>query len=321
MRESIINSAEQFGFEPKLENARRLKYAEHAILVGMGGSALAADILKAWHPEANIIIHRNYGLPELSDKDLKKRLIILSSYSGNTEEVLDAFEAARKRKLRVVIIASGGKLLQTARQEKLPYVELPRPGIQPRLAIGYSFRALLSVLGLYDELEESVLLKETLKPLELEKAGKEVAMKLKGRVPVIVAAERNFAVAYNWKILFNETGKVPAFVATLPELNHNEMTGFTGEGSRALSKNFGFVFLTDAADHPRIQKRFAVLEKIYGDKELVVQQAPVEGESRLTAIWKSIMTADWAALQTAELYKNDADDESIVEEFKKLIRE
>ena len=97
--DDIKNYGKQFDFEPIIENAAKLKKFGKFVVVGMGGSHLAADIINAWHPEIDIVVWSNYGLPKLEEKDLKDRLIILSSYSGSTEETIDAFNAAKAKKL------------------------------------------------------------------------------------------------------------------------------------------------------------------------------------------------------------------------------
>src|SRR5258708_6474119 len=117
--EDIKNYASQFEYEPILENAKKLKKFSKFVICGMGGSHLAADILKAWHPELDIVIWSNYGLPKLHEKDLKDRLIILSSYSGNTEETIDALNAAKAKKLNFVVIAARGKLIKLAQSLKV----------------------------------------------------------------------------------------------------------------------------------------------------------------------------------------------------------
>src|SRR5262249_6537974 len=118
IQNDIKNYAKQFDYEPIVENAARLpggtKKYKKFIVCGMGGSHLAADILKTWHPELDIIIWSNYGLPPLPDKELKERLIITSSYSGGTEETIDAFNAARAKRLTVAAIATHGKLIALA---------------------------------------------------------------------------------------------------------------------------------------------------------------------------------------------------------------
>src|SRR5271157_1265297 len=120
--QDIKNYASQFAYQPVLENAGKLKKKfSKFVVVGMGGSHLAADIIKAWHPECDIVIWSNYGLPKLNEKDLRERLIIISSYSGNTEEALDAFAVARAKRLAMVVVASGGKLVRAAEKANIPY--------------------------------------------------------------------------------------------------------------------------------------------------------------------------------------------------------
>ena len=135
MREAIKNFPKQFEFQPKVENAGRLKKYERIIVAGMGGSNLAAGLLKIRRPGLDIISHRNYGLPPLPPKALKNTLIIASSYSGNTEETLDAFKTAANKKYPIAAIAASGKLLDLAKKSKIPYIQLPNTGIQPRSAV------------------------------------------------------------------------------------------------------------------------------------------------------------------------------------------
>src|SRR5690242_17401127 len=112
--DDIKNYAKQFEFEPQIQHAAKLAKRKKFIVCGMGGSHLAADLLKAWHPELDMIVWSNYGLPPMKDADLKERLVIISSHSGNTEEELDAFQLARKKKLAMAVIAAHGKLIVSA---------------------------------------------------------------------------------------------------------------------------------------------------------------------------------------------------------------
>lgn len=320
MYESLKNFYKQFEFVPVLENAKSLKkYASYAVL-GMGGSNLSAGLLKIWNSGLDIHSYRNYGLPPVSMKALKSSLIVASSYSGNTEETLDGFQKAMKNKLPVAVIAAGGKLLDLARKNKKPYIQLPY-GIQPRTAIGYGFLALLKLTGDGVRLREAASLATLLKSTEYERAGKTLAKKLKGNVPIICASERNKALAYNWKIRINETGKVPAFASTFPELNHNEMTSFdVKDTTRDLSQKFFFVFLKDANDNPRILKRMNVTERMYRERGLPVEVVIVNGKNPLHKIFSSILIADWTAYYLAKEYGIDPENVPLVEEFKKLIR-
>ena len=320
MNQVILDFAKQFRFAPKIENGPLRKYKKF-IVAGMGGSALAASILKTLKPELDIVTHRDYGLPFVGERDLKKTLVIASSYSGNTEETLSALEEAQKRGLAVVCIAVGGKLLEIAKGSKLPYIELPNTGIQPRSALGFSMKAMLKAMKQSELLKESRELVKILKPKELEQAGKDLAERIRGHFPVIYASRKNCSVAYNWKIKFNETGKTPAFFNVFPELNHNEMTGFdVKDTSSELSAKTHFIFLKDSSDHPQIQKRMDITAKLYKDRGLPVEILELKGENETHKVFSSLVTADWAAFYTAEGYGLESEQVPMVEEFKGLIK-
>ncbi len=320
--DDIKNYQKQFAYEPKVENAAKLgkrKFTKF-IVVGMGGSHLAADILKAWHPELDIIIWPNYGLPPLREKDLRERLIIASSYSGNTEETIDAFNAARAKHLTVAVAATRGKLISLAEKNKAPYVQMPDFHMQPRMATGLSLLALLALIGEKAWLAEAKDLATLLHPAREEHRGRDLAKRLHETVPVIYASAKNAAVAYNWKIKFNETGKIPAFCNVVPELNHNEMTGFDAKGrTLPLSRHFHFVFLKDGGDDQRVTKRMSVLEKLYHDRGFKVEVVLLQGKNELHKIFGALNLADWTAYHTAGLYGADPEQVPMVEEFKKLI--
>jgi glucose/mannose-6-phosphate isomerase len=160
----------------------------------------------------------------------------------------------------------------------------------------------------------------SLKPDALEPTGKELARNLSGHLPIVYASRRNIALAFTWKIKFNETGKTPAFYNTLPEANHNEMTGFdVKDGTRALSSQIHFLFLKDNADHPRIQKRMEVLEKLYRDRKLPVENIEINGTNRLEKIFRSLILADWVSYHLALKYGVEPEEVPMVEEFKRLI--
>jgi len=318
--EDIKHYGEQFDFEPSIENAAKLKKFGKFIVCGMGGSHLAADLIKAWHPEIDIIIWSNYGLPPIGEKELKERLIILSSYSGSTEETLDAFAVAKAKKLSIVVIAAKGKLISLADKAKIPYVHIPDLHIQPRMATGLMLKALLALMGEKNLLAESKLLATQLHPSREELRGKDLARRMHGVVPIIYASTRNQALAYNWKIKFNETSKIPAFYNVVPELNHNEMTSFDVKTKTIpLSRNFHFIFLKDAGDDRRIIRRMNVLEKLYRDRGFKTEIILLQGKTELNKIFNALNLADWTAYYSAKMYGVEPEQVPMVEEFKKLI--
>ena len=325
MYEAIKNFAKQFAWEPRIENAGGLKPSNsftRLIVAGMGGSHLAADLLKMSKPGIDFLIHSDYGLPPLSDTTPGESVVIASSYSGNTEETLDAYDAAKHQGLSRAAVAVGGKLLERAAQDGVPYIRMPDTGIQPRSALGFGFKALLALMGEEVALRDAGKLAEILDPAVYEEEGKELAGRLKGYVPVIYTSLRNAAIGYNWKIKFNETGKIPAFANVFPELNHNEMTGFDVQDStRPLSQGFFFLFLKDPADHPKVVRRMEATVSLYRDRRLPAAVLElVERDANLFyKIFSSLILADWAAYFTAKGYGVEAEQVPMVEEFKKRI--
>lgn len=319
MRNAINDFAKQFEWTPEIQNAGNLVKMEKFILCGMGGSHLAAGLLKALKPELPLVIHQDYGLPELAEEDLRQSLVIASSYSGNTEEVLESYRQAKAKGLKLAVISIGGKLIDLAKQDEVPYIQMPDQGIQPRSALGFSFRALLALMG-----EDGLMSKSrelvNLVPADFEASGQMLAQKTEGRVPVIYASAKNLSVAYNWKIKLNETGKVPAFYNVFPELNHNEMTGFdVADSTKKLSEGFFFILLKDTDDNLRVQKRMGILEKLYRERGLNLETVILSGKSRMEKIFSALIIADWFALHTAEKYGVESEQVPMVEEFKRLI--
>ena len=324
MEKAILDFPKQFLFKPKIVYRQKLARAEGALLVGMGGSHLAADTLLSIMPDLPLRIYHDYGLPKL----LKREMVIVSSYSGNTEETIDSFHAARKRKAQLAVITTGGALLELAREHEVPHIVIPNSGIQPRMALGFGAMAILTLLEKRTAMNELRLLSRLLHSAFLHEKGKELAKMLKGKVPVIYASERNRALALNWKIKCNETGKIPAFWNVVPELNHNEMTGFDAKGeTKHLANVFSFLFLKDNMDHPKVIRRMAVMRELFKKRglaitELTLSQKKVTGRpllSRAYSVYSSLLIADWFALQIAKHYGLESEAVPMVEEFKKLI--
>lgn len=308
----------QFDFTPVIEKGHNIKPAHGFIVIGMGGSNLSADLIKARDPHSKIIVHKDYGLPDISDEVLRGSLIILSSYSGNTEEVLVAFDECLAKKLNFVVISSGGKLMARAEKNDIPYIQMPQNGIQPRHALGFNLVSLVSLIGDAKAIEELRQLPSSLNLEDSMKKGKDLANVLKNKIPVIYSSKKNIGVAYNWKIKFNETSKTPAFTNVFPELNHNEMIGFGGS-VKDLADRFHFLFLRDIEDDKRILKRMYITEKMYKKRGFGVDVVQMGEGTSFYKIFSSLMVADWASFYLAEYYGHDPASVPMVEEFKRLI--
>lgn len=318
MEQTLAEFSKQFLYEPGIANSDTFGTYTKYVLLGMGGSHLAADIIKRVHPEIDLVVWSHYGLPPLAD--IQDRLVIVSSYSGNTEEVLDGLHVAKERGIPVVIITTGGALKDHAIEKRLPHVLLPATGIQPRNALGYALRGLFKIFDLEDDLVATVDLEKRLVDDTLKIQGEELGRVFVDRIPVFYASQVNRTVAYNWKIKINETAKIPAFYNIIPELNHNELSGMDRvDSTKTLSEKFAFFFITDTRDHERVQLRMRATKELYNDRGLTTHEIPLDGDAWYERILRSLIRADWFALTLAKHYGVDPDTVPIIEEFKKMI--
>lgn len=314
---TIKRFAGQFAYEPDIKNEDKLVRKERVIIAGMGGSRLVGDILRMWKPEKEIIVHSDYNLPAVSKARLKDSLIVANSYSGNTEETIDAALKAMELGLSLAVVATGGTLMEIAKENELPYVQVPADRLPARSDLGHDLMAILKIVGDTDGLAEASFLR-SLDTEQPEEEGKSLAQTLENKIPVIYTSERNTELGYIWKVIMNETTKVPAFCNRFPELNHNEIAGF--ENSE-LSRNFHFIFLHDVDDDKtgRIGLRMEKLNELYGKMDLPVTKLELKGESHLKKIFSSVILAHWTTYYLAKQYRVDPEKTDIIEEFKKSL--
>jgi len=320
--EDINNIPKQFFFEPKIINGQNLKFKkpQYFIILAMGGSALAGDLLKIRLPKVPLIIHKNYGLPNVSNEILKDSLIIAISYSGKTEEIIDGYNQAKRKKLNLAVISTGGLLLSKAKQDKKPFIELPNLNIQPRLAIGVIIKSLAVFIDNQKIINEFLFLSQKLKVKKLQKQGENLAEKLFNYIPIIYASEKNKALSYQWKISFNENAKIPAFYNVFPELNHNEMSSFENlRQNKKLTEIFYFIFIHDNNDDLRIQKRMKILKNIWQEKNFKIQKIKLEEKTDFEKIFSSILLANFTSYYLSQKYSIDSEKSFLIENFKKII--
>ncbi len=319
MDDVILKSHEQFSWDPEIENSDKLKKFKNIILCGMGGSHLSAGLIKTRKPGVNIYVHRDYGLPPFEDDFLKDSLLVACSYSGNTEETVSFLSKSISRGYNTLVITTGGKLLEMAEIDSLPIIRIPKTNIQPRQALGFMTLSLIKAMGddgLYHELKT---LKDEIDPRKSEKMGGEISKKLIGKIPVIYSSLRNLSLAYNWKIKFNESSKVPAFYNVFPELNHNEMNGFDAN-TTGFSKNFDnfyFFFLRDADDDPKIKKRMELTKKMFESRGYKAEYVNIEGGDTFKKIFENLILADWISFGLARENGVSPEEVPMIEEFKK----
>jgi len=246
-----------------------IKTIDRIIVCGMGGSAIAGDLLKSYLYYSSIPIEviRDYKIPQYITS---KTLTFIISYSGNTEETISAFEEIFKTGSKIIIITSGGKLKEMAEIYKIPIVLIPK-GIPPRCALGYIFTSILlnlernKIIEVSKELKESLeLLDKSIREFESDSSiAFDIANKFYLRFPIIYASKRLYSVAYSWQTQINENAKSFCHIHILPEMNHKEINGIKNPQNIMLKA--WIVFLSDLEDHYRIKKRVEITAEILRD--------------------------------------------------------
>ena len=287
------------------------------VLIGMGGSAIAGDVLRNLADrEGAVPVHvvRHYEPPSWIEPE---DFLLFSSYSGETEETLSAYQAARRIGCRAAVLASGGTLLKRAAQEGVPAAVLPT-GYPPRAALGYSFSALAHIahhLGVLEDADRRIAEAATvverkaataLSPdvLQSRNLAKQIAIRLSGHAVMLVGNVRTSEpVAWRWKGQFNENSKHLAWVSVLPEMNHNEVDGFVNP--RAVIGRIAAVLLRDPGDHPRVARRFDWLTAYLSKRDIDVETVMLEGDDPMTRILGGVSFGDFVSYYLALL--NGAD--------------
>jgi glucose/mannose-6-phosphate isomerase len=275
--------------------------ASGLIVCGMGGSAIGAMLARAAMGDAlnqPMQVFRDYELPPWTNPD---RAVLCSSYSGETEETLACFEAAEAVGARRYVATTGGALADAARAAGVPVIGLPS-GLQPRHAVGYGFTvaceiaALVGVAsGMRTEIDTAAAhLEEGSERLVATAA--ELADRIKGTVPAIYGCDATVPVAYRWKCEINENAKQHAFSHQLPELDHNEIVGWSGNPS---ASGFSAIFLTDRDQHPRLHERAELTAQLIEPRAAAVEIVETEGETRVERLLWGVMLGDLVSLNLA----------------------
>jgi len=298
------------------------------VLVGMGGSALAADIVNDAFVDvlhSPVTVSRHYTLPRGVDD---QTLVIASSFSGETEEVFHAIESFPSHARNVVIIGAGGALISLGQARDYPVIRIPKQrepsGFQARSAVGYTVTFLARLLhqagNMEDPQSELESLPRFLRDADLRPDAEATAEWLRDKVPVVYTDEMHVnSVARVAKIKFNENAKRPSLYNAFPETNHNEMIGF----GKAMVP-FGIIYLHDPASHPRIRHRFETMRHVF-DREMLhhvaFQEWAMPGDTSVQRVFAASMFADWCAYTLALLDGIDPTPVALVESFKRVLVE
>ncbi len=264
---------------------------------------------------------RTYGLPSWATPDTT---VLCSSYSGNTEETLAAYEAAGHLGARRIVATTGGKLAEAARADRVPVIPMPA-ALQPRAAVAYMTVAALEVAALsgaadrvHTEIDVAAggverLAAEWAPDATEDNLAVEVAQGLHRTIPVIAGAGLTIPIAYRWKTQINENAKSPAFANELPELDHNEIVGW--EGAAELG-SFSAVFLDDSDLHPRERQRIELTRGLIASEATTTFRIESRGENRVERLFSLVLLGDLVSLYLAVLRGVDPEPVQIIERLK-----
>jgi glucose/mannose-6-phosphate isomerase len=279
------------------------------VVCGMGGSAIGGDLAAAAlgdRATRPISVVRGYGLEGWTPPEA---LVLCSSYSGETEETLACFEAATAAGARRAVLTTGGSLAEAARAEGVPVIGVPS-GMEPRAAVLYGIVGALECAALcgaapslHAEVDTATALLERLvaewgPDAPDDALPKRIARELSGRLTVIHGAGPTAALARRWHTQMNENAKIAAFWSELPEANHNEICGWRrGAGLAPLAA----VFLEDADQHPRVERRIELMCREVETSGAPAIRVQAEGESRLERVLSHVLLGDLVSVYLAVL--------------------
>lgn len=308
MRQLIAGLPAQLRWAADLE-APRVAPAAEALVLGMGGSALAGSVaaLVAETAGRRVTVHRSYGIPPWAA--VAGPLVVAVSHSGDTRETLDGVEAARAAGLRLAMVTAGGRLAQLAVEHGYPMVVIDAPP-PPRSAVGWLAGAVLRVFeaaGLTPPQSEGLReAAEVVERLVGEGEGPAVALAedlaeaLDHRVAVIYGAEGVGALAaYRWKTQINENGKAIAYCSVLPELDHNEVEAWSTYPGISRDR-MGVVWLRDPSDDARLTRRAEVTRDLLADRVNVAGEVHAQGEGILARLFSLVVVGDLLSVALAE---------------------
>jgi glucose/mannose-6-phosphate isomerase len=298
----------------------------NVVVAGMGGSALAALLAKAWLKDDIKVpfeVLRSYDVPASVGSGT---LFIASSYSGNTEETVSALEQATAKGAQLAILTAGGQLMDMAGSYKIAHVEIPAH-LQPRMAVIYNLRGLIQLLAHFEIVygtknEEIIQAAGWLKNESLawgkdvpteHNYAKQLALLAVGKTPVFYGGALTAPVAYKWKISWNENAKNVSFWNEYSEFNHNE---FIGWSSHPVEKPFAVFDLISHLEHPQIIKRFEISDRLLSGMRPKSTVVTLKGDTSIQQLlWGSIL-ADFVSIYVAILNGVDPTHVGLIEKLK-----
>ncbi len=290
---------------------------QNVLITGLGGSGIGGTIISevvSDNCKVPITVNKDYFIPNFVNENT---LVIISSYSGNTEETLAAMDMAISKKAQIACVTSGGKVLELAKQHQYDFIEIPG-GHPPRSCIGYSLVQLVQIFiskglanaTLMNDLEKAIILLDKHESA-IQSEAKSIAEKLHHKIAVIYSLGTCEGVTVRFRQQINENSKMLAWHNTFPEMNHNELVGWTEKNDMLKVITFHTDF-----DYVRTKKRYEVCKPLFESLSSGVIDIYAKGDSKLEQFLYHIHIGDWISCYLADLKGIDAVEVNVINNLK-----
>lgn len=324
MKTLVANFSKQLTEAIRIGNTAKLTPSKNKIsnvlVCGLGGSGIGGSIvseLVAGNANVPINVTKGYFIPEYVNENT---LIIISSYSGNTEETLNCMELASAKNAKIVSVTSGGKVQEISKAKGYDYIILPS-GMPPRACLGYSLPQLFFILGFFKiitnnyeaELESAIKLIDAEENNIIAEANN-VAKKLKGKIPVIYATTYYEGVAIRFRQQLNENAKILCWHHIIPEMNHNELVGWTEK-----NEQLAVLIFLDKEEYFRNLARVEINKEVIKNYAANITEIYSKGTTAIEKAIYFIHLGDWISVQLAELRGVDAIEVNVINKLKSAL--
>lgn len=310
-----LKEACEIGEKAKLSDTNNL--ISNVLISGLGGSGIGGSIVaQLVEKEATVpvSINKKYSLPHFVNENT---LVIISSYSGNTEETISCLNEAIKKKAKIICITSGGKIEEIARANQLDFIIIPG-GMPPRACLAYSLTQLFFILSHFKIITESFRekLKSSVDLIDKEEGriveeARNIAKKLLNKIPVIYSAATSEAICVRFRQQLNENAKVLCWHHVFPEMNHNELVGW-----KEKNDNLAVIIFRNESDYPRTKTRIEISKAIFKQCTSTVIELFSKGNSNIENAIYLIHFGDWISFFLAELKGVDAMEVDVIVHLK-----
>lgn len=313
-----LSDAIAIGTKAKLnETANTLA---NVLICGLGGSGIGGSIvseLVVGNANVPINVTKGYFIPEYVNENT---LVIVSSYSGNTEETLNCMELAASKNAKIVAVTSGGRLLEISKEKKYDHIVVPG-GMPPRACLGYSLTQLFFILGFFKiitnnfqkELENAVKLLEA-EEINIIAEATSIAEKLKDRTPVIYATTYYEGIAIRLRQQLNENSKVLCWHQIIPEMNHNELVGWTQKND-----NLSVLIFIDKDEYSRNLARIDINKEVIKKYTSHVTEVYSKGTTAIEKAIYFIHLGDWISIILGEQRGADLMEINVINHLKSAL--